>query len=47
MEIQKETDQKGIELGHSYLNGATPITLRPRFIAQNHLLALQEYSANL
>ena len=47
MEIQKETDQKGLELGHSYLKGPTPITLRPRIITQNHLVALQEYSANL
>ena len=47
MEIQKETDQKGLELGHSYLKGPTPITLRPRIITQNHLVALQEYSVNL
>jgi hypothetical protein len=47
MEIQKETDQKGLELGHAYLKGPTPITLRPRIITQNHLVALQEYSANL
>ena len=47
MEIQKETDQKGLELGHAYLKGPTPITLRPRIITQNHLVALQEYSKNL
>ena len=47
MEIQRETDQKGLELGHSYLKGPTPITLRPRIITRNHLVALQEYSANL
>ncbi len=47
MEIQKEIDQKGLELGHAYLKGPTPITLRPRIISQNHLPALQEYSANL
>ena len=47
MEIQAETDQKGLELGHSYLKGPTPITLRPRIVTQNHLVALQAYSANL
>jgi hypothetical protein len=47
MEIQEETDQKGLELGHRYLKGPTPITFRPRIVTQNHLVALQEYSANL
>jgi hypothetical protein len=47
MEIQQETDQKGLELGHAYLKGPTPITLRPRIITRNHLVALQGYSANL
>jgi len=47
MEIQRETDQKGLELGHSYLKGPTPITLRPRIITRNHLVTLQQYSANL
>lgn len=47
MEIQEETDQKGLDLGHSYLKGPTPITLRPRIVTQDHLIALQEYSANL
>jgi len=47
MEIQKEVDEKGLELGHTYLKGPTPTTLRPRIIAQNHLISLQEYSANL
>ncbi len=47
MEIQKEVDKKGLELGHTYLQGPTPTTLRPRIITQNHLISLQEYSANL
>ena len=47
LEIQQETDQKGIELGHAYLKGPTPITLRPRVITEDHLVALQEYSVNL
>jgi hypothetical protein len=46
-EIQEETDQKGLELGHIYLKGPTPTTLRPRIITENHLTALQQYSANL
>ena len=46
-EIQKESDQKGLELGHTYLKGPTPATLRPRVITENHLVALQEYSVNL
>ena len=47
MEIQEETDQRGLELGHSYLTGPTPITLRPRIVTHNHLAALQEYSVHL
>lgn len=47
MEIQDAADQKGLELGHAYLSGPTPITLRPRIITRNHLVALQEYSENL
>ena len=47
MEIQKEVDKKGLELGHTYLQGPTPTTLRPRIITQDHLISLQEYSANL
>lgn len=47
MEIQEETDQKGLELGHTYLQGPTPTTLRPRIITENHLTFLQEYSKNL
>ena len=46
-EIQEESDQKGLELGHTYLEGPTPTTLRPRIITENHLVALQEYSVNL
>ncbi len=47
MEIQGEVDKKGLELGHTYLQGPTPTTLRPRIITQNHLTFLQEYSVNL
>jgi hypothetical protein len=47
MEIQKEVDRKGLELGHTYLEGPTPTTLRPRIITQNHLTFLQEYSVHL
>jgi hypothetical protein len=47
MEIQDAADRKGLELGHAYLSGPTPITLRPRIITRNHLVALQEYSENL
>jgi hypothetical protein len=47
MDIQKEVDKKGLELGHTYLEGPTPTTLRPRIITPNHLTSLQEYSANL
>jgi len=47
MEIQEEVDKMGLELGHTYLQGPTPTTLRPRIITQNHLLSLQEYGANL
>jgi hypothetical protein len=46
-EIQEEVDEKGLELGHTYLGGPTPTTLRPRIITQNHHAALQEYSAKL
>jgi hypothetical protein len=47
MEIQEEVDRKGLELGHTYLQGPTPTTLRPRIITVNHLSSLREYSANL
>ncbi len=47
MDIQKEVDEKGVELGHTYLEGPTPTTLRPRIITQAHLTSLREYSANL
>jgi len=47
MDIQKEVDKKGLELGHTYLEGPTPTTLRPRIITPNHLASLREYSANL
>jgi hypothetical protein len=47
MEIQQEVDKKGLELGHTYLKGPTPTTMRPRIITQNHLTFLQEYSVNL
>jgi hypothetical protein len=47
MEIQKAVDKMGLELGHTYLQGPTPTTLRPRIITQNHLNYLQEYSSNL
>ena len=46
-EIQEEVDKKGIELGHTYLQGATPTTLRPRIITKNQLDDLQKYSASL
>jgi hypothetical protein len=46
-EIQEEVDQKGFELGHTYLKGPTPTTLRPRIISQSQLVALREYSTNL
>lgn len=46
-EIQEEIDKKGVELGHTYLKGPTPTTLRPRIINQSQLVALREYSANL
>ena len=46
-EIQEEIDKKGVELGHTYLEGPTPTTLRPRIINQSQLVALREYSANL
>jgi hypothetical protein len=47
MEIKNEVDKKGLELGHTYLQGPTPTTLRPRIITQRHLVSLQKYSANL
>ena len=47
MEIQEEVDKMGLELGHTYLEGPTPTTLRPRILCQNHLASLQKYSANL
>lgn len=47
MEIQEAVDQKGLELGHTYLKGPTPTTLRPRIITQDHLFDLQKYSADL
>ena len=47
MEIQGEVDKKGVELGHTYLQGATPTTLRPRIITHSQLASLQEYSAHL
>jgi len=47
LEIQEEVDQKGLELGHTYLKGPTPTTLRPRIITQDHLSSLHKYSANL
>ncbi|MCP4681352.1 MAG: hypothetical protein GY864_03365 [Desulfobacterales bacterium] len=47
LEIQEESDQKGLELGHTYLQGPTPTTLRPRIISRDHLASLQEYSINL
>lgn len=47
MEIQQEVDKKGLELGHTYLKGPTPTTMRPRIITQSHLTFLQEYSVNL
>jgi hypothetical protein len=34
-------------MGHTYLQGATPTTLRPRIITKKHLTYLQKYSANL
>jgi hypothetical protein len=46
-EIQEEVDKKGLELGHTYLKGPTPTTLRPRIISRSQLVALREYSANL
>jgi hypothetical protein len=46
-EIQEEVDKKGIELGHTYLKGPTPTTLRPRIINQNQIIELEEYSLNL
>jgi hypothetical protein len=47
LEIQEEVDNKGLELGHTYLKGPTPTTLRPRIITPDQLVALQQYSAGL
>jgi len=47
LEIQNEVDKKGLELGHTYLRGPTPTTLRPRIVTRNHLTSLQTYAANL
>jgi hypothetical protein len=47
MEIQQEVDRKGLELGHTYLNGPTPTTLRPRIITFGQLAELRDYSSNL
>ena len=47
MEIQQAVDEKGLELKHTYLEGPTPTTLRPRIISLSQLAALQEYSNNL
>jgi len=47
MEIQEEVDKKGLELGHVYLQGPTPTTLRPRIITHNHVATLQEYGSKL
>jgi hypothetical protein len=47
LEIQEEVDNKGLELGHTYLKGPTPTTLRPRIITPDQLAALQQYSAGL
>ena len=46
-EIQQEVDKLVMELGHTYLQGPTPTTLRPRIITKKHLAYLQKYSANL
>jgi hypothetical protein len=46
-EIQKEVDERGLELGHTYLEGPTPTTLRPRIITEAHHASLVKYSANL
>jgi len=47
MEIQQEVDKKGVELGHTYLQGPTPTTLRPRIINYYQLASLEEYSTHL
>ncbi|UCF92378.1 MAG: hypothetical protein JSW39_29615 [Desulfobacterales bacterium] len=47
MEIQQAVDEKGLELKHTYLEGPTPTTLRPRIISLGQLAALQAYSTNL
>jgi hypothetical protein len=46
-EIQEAVDKKGLELGHTYLRGATPTTLRPRILDRSQLASLREYSLNL
>ncbi|MFC1532389.1 hypothetical protein ACFLZG_02425 [Thermodesulfobacteriota bacterium] len=45
--IQEEMDRKGMELGHTYLQGPNPTTLRPRIITQEQLDVLKKYSFNL
>jgi hypothetical protein len=47
LEIQEEVDNMGLELGHTYLKGPTPTTLRPRIITPDQLASLQKYSAGL
>ena len=47
MEIQEEMNKMGLELGHTYLQGPTPTTLRPRIITRDHMAYLREYSINL
>ena len=47
MDIQTESDRKGLELGHTYLKDPTPTTLRPRIITQEQLKYLSGYSSNL
>jgi hypothetical protein len=47
MEIREEVDKLGLELGHTYLQGPTPTTLRPRIISENQLNSLKDYSVNL
>jgi hypothetical protein len=47
MEIQDAVDRKGLELGHTYLEGPTPTTLRPRILTRGQLGSLQKYSATL
>jgi hypothetical protein len=47
LDIQGEVDRLGLELGHTYLEGPTPTTLRPRIVSQNHLASLRAYGASL